>query len=499
MKHHYIIYTLAFIEGGAVMCTELCCAKLMAPYFGTSIYVWAAVLGVTLSALMCGYFWGGTLSSKSKDPKVVTNLLFTAGILIFITPLITRLILPYTIEMGIIAGTICSLIFILFFPLILLGASSPVIINIITDHAADSGKSSGNVYAVSTFGGIITTFAVGFYLLPSQGISITLIFFGSLLIVGSVLCRLIIRKFNLFIFLPLMISCALYAFYPVNDHPGLLHRSEGILGELKIIDRNIYNQLEQKNISYRELMVNNISQTVMNLTDYNKSYWPYVDMIALSVKNYIQGDKALLLGMGGGTLYRKLSQAGIQTDMVEIDKRMEQLSKSYFFLPEQTTIIIDDARHYIKTSSNKYNAIIYDLFNSETPPTHLMSKEAFGEVQKMMGDDGVLLINFYGFLSDDYGKGARSIITTLKACHFNIKLLVTSGEEAYRNLLIIASKNKFKSKFDMKYKEIPIESIDCSDVHVLSDNRNDLEHLYAKAALNWRVNYNKSVAKKFLK
>ncbi len=38
-----LILLLAFIEGGGVMHLELCGAKILSPYFGTSIYVWAAV------------------------------------------------------------------------------------------------------------------------------------------------------------------------------------------------------------------------------------------------------------------------------------------------------------------------------------------------------------------------------------------------------------------------------------------------------------------------
>ena len=51
MKHRDI-YILSFIEGGTVMLVELCGAKLLAPYYGTSIYVWAATLGVTLGGLI---------------------------------------------------------------------------------------------------------------------------------------------------------------------------------------------------------------------------------------------------------------------------------------------------------------------------------------------------------------------------------------------------------------------------------------------------------------
>ncbi len=50
---------LSFIEGAVVMAAELCGAKLLAPVFGSSLYVWASVMGITLAALALGYFLEG--------------------------------------------------------------------------------------------------------------------------------------------------------------------------------------------------------------------------------------------------------------------------------------------------------------------------------------------------------------------------------------------------------------------------------------------------------
>ena len=87
-----LIFVLAFIEGGAVMCLELCSAKILSPYFGTSIYVWAAVLGITLTALMSGYYLGGYLSSRSKKITIILWLMLVAGFLVTITPIISSFI-----------------------------------------------------------------------------------------------------------------------------------------------------------------------------------------------------------------------------------------------------------------------------------------------------------------------------------------------------------------------------------------------------------------------
>ena len=190
------LFLLAFIEGGAVMCVELCGAKILAPFFGTSIYVWAAVLGITLTALMVGYYLGGYFSTKIKSFTFICWVMLVAGCLVTLTPIISKMVLPITIQLNLLFGTVVSLFSFLFFPLVLFGATSPLIINFLTQQTDNSGKSSGTVYAVSTFGGIITTFFVGFYLLPEFGIAKTLYGYGLLVVVYSIVLLVIAKSFN---------------------------------------------------------------------------------------------------------------------------------------------------------------------------------------------------------------------------------------------------------------------------------------------------------------
>ncbi|MBK6986726.1 MAG: hypothetical protein IPH32_19195 [Bacteroidetes bacterium] len=51
LQNRKFYFVLSFIEGGAVMATELLGAKMLAPYFGSSLYVWATVLAITLGGL----------------------------------------------------------------------------------------------------------------------------------------------------------------------------------------------------------------------------------------------------------------------------------------------------------------------------------------------------------------------------------------------------------------------------------------------------------------
>src|SRR3954464_11735958 len=86
---------LSFIEGAAVMCAELCGARLLAPVFGSSLYVWAAVMGVTLVALAGGYFSGAALSKRSlKAERTLFLILAAAALFLVAMPLLSHYLVP---------------------------------------------------------------------------------------------------------------------------------------------------------------------------------------------------------------------------------------------------------------------------------------------------------------------------------------------------------------------------------------------------------------------
>jgi predicted membrane-bound spermidine synthase len=488
-------FLLAFIEGGAVMCVELCSAKILTPFFGTSIYVWAAVLGITLTSLMSGYYLGGYISAKNQQKNTIYWLMLIGGLLVTLTPIISDIVLPITINLSLTIGSIISLISFLFFPLMLFGATSPLLINYLTNDAKASGKSSGTVYAISTFGGIITTFAVGFYTLPEFGITNTLYGYGLLIMVYSTFLFIVTKKFKIPVAVVLLVGILSLNFQN-RFNENTLYYSEGILGEVKVIERTY--QLDNQPKVYRELLVNNICQTMMDKNNPNKSYWDYVDILTNNINHYKNGNQVLLLGLGGGTLYKKLKENNLSVDVVEIDERIAQVSKEFFFIDDDLNIIVDDARHYINTTNKKYDIIIYDLFHAETPPTHLMTSEAFAEIKDKLNSNGLLIVNFYGYINNEKGEAARSIFKTLETNNYYTHIIATPGAENARNLLFINGKTELKKSLANSIVIAP-ENINFNNALVLSDDKPALEHIYLQAALDWRKNYNEMNAKQFLK
>lgn len=174
------LYFTVFIEGGAVMAVELISAKLIAPFFGTSLYVWAPVLAITLGGLATGYFLGGIISKKYPYVKVLFIIIAISAVLVAIMPHTSKLIMGYFTDLEratgsnwLRTGTTVSCIIFLLPPIACFGMVTPLTIRLVTTELEKVGKAAGTVYAISTFGGIITTFLFGFYMIPFVGLKMS--------------------------------------------------------------------------------------------------------------------------------------------------------------------------------------------------------------------------------------------------------------------------------------------------------------------------------------
>ena len=239
--------------------------------------------------------------------------------------------------------------------------------------------------------------------------------------------------------------------------------------------------------SSRWLFVNRISQTMYDsLADENNNeekYFTYVYRIGEFADSMPKKSKILLLGLGGGSIAKTLSEKGFDIDVCELDKRIAHVAKTYFYLSDKVDITVDDARHYIKTCNKKYDLIIFDTFKGEDPPNHVFTKESLEETKKILQPDGTIFVNSLGYIDGKIGKSMRSIYKTFLAAGFNVEVLPTDPNPNQRNLLYYASLNKVKPNEFF----IPQTKIDLEDAVVLLDEYPVLDILNAEAAKRWRV------------
>lgn len=170
----WFLFVVAFVEGGALMAVEIVGAKLVGPFYGSSLYVWAAVLGLTLGGLTTGYFLGGIVSQRAPHRRTLFTILLASALLVALMPWSAQFIMEATLTAELRLGITLSCLVFLFPPLVCFGMVSPMIIRLVSTHEHKIGHAAGTVYAVSTIGGILTTYFVAFYAIPNIGMRETL-------------------------------------------------------------------------------------------------------------------------------------------------------------------------------------------------------------------------------------------------------------------------------------------------------------------------------------
>ena len=161
----FVIYTLAFTGGFIIMSLELLGGRVLAPYFGSSIYVWGSIITIFMLSLSLGYLFGGRLSLHHPSLTRFGMIFAVAAVLLY--PLV------YSAEPAMVwifrhiedprYGSLAasSLLFIL--PTVILGMISPYSVRLLVASTHESGQVAGRLYFVSTMGSALGTLATSFY------------------------------------------------------------------------------------------------------------------------------------------------------------------------------------------------------------------------------------------------------------------------------------------------------------------------------------------------
>lgn len=158
-------FLVAGWSGFFVMLVELLSSRILAPYYGSSIFVWGGILTVFMTFLAVGYLLGGMLSTQRPRLWTLACLLAAEALLtlpvIGAEPLLEQLSLAVPDPRY---GSLLGSLMLFAIPTILTGMISPYAIRLLVRGVGSSGKEAGFVYFVSTIGSASGTIATGFYL-----------------------------------------------------------------------------------------------------------------------------------------------------------------------------------------------------------------------------------------------------------------------------------------------------------------------------------------------
>lgn len=190
VQRWFLIF-LVFVAGAVSLGVEMAASRLLAPYFGTSLFVWANIIGLILLYLSAGYYLGGRLADRAPRTSVFYAMTAIAALLVGLIPIVASPVLSWSQSVfanatpGEFYGSLVSILILFTLPTILLGCVSPFAIRLCLDKTGNSGRTAGLLYAISTAGSILGTFFPVLVLMPSFGTTNTFFICAGTLLVGS--------------------------------------------------------------------------------------------------------------------------------------------------------------------------------------------------------------------------------------------------------------------------------------------------------------------------
>jgi len=156
---------------------ELAAARLLDPFFGNSLIIWAVLIGLVLLYLTVGYYVGGKWADRKPYARVLYQITAWAAFLIGLVPFVARPVLLWSVRgfaeysAGILAGSLLGVVALFSIPITLLGCVSPFAIRLVLadGDVKSSGNVAGGLYALSTVGSLVGTFLPVLVLIPNIG------------------------------------------------------------------------------------------------------------------------------------------------------------------------------------------------------------------------------------------------------------------------------------------------------------------------------------------
>ena len=435
-----LLLPLVFISGMASLAVEFGAARLLAPYFGTSLYVWGVLIGLILIYLSAGYVIGGRLADRYPREEVLYQITAWAGLWIGIIPLVSYPILLLSqqgfkeLSVGLVAGTLFAVVILFAAPVILLGCVSPFAIRLLLRDIETGGNTAGRVYALSTAGSILGTFLPVFWFIPSYGTRPTLEGFGLVLVTASVagLWSWPRRRFYAAFAAAVIIA---WIFLPSGIKPPqvgqLVYEKESAYHYIQVVRDGTKTEL----ILNEGEAIHSIYDTQSLLTGGPWDYMLVANAFHPAQRAEVQPKDIAILGLAGGTAARQYTAAygtSVQITGVEIDSDILDVAHRYFHLDEPNVHpVVADARYWLDTQAQQYDVVVMDAYRQPYIPFHLTTREFFSEVRAHLRPGGVAVVNA-GRTATDY-RLVEAIASTMAAVYTNVFLV---DVPAFNNTLV---------------------------------------------------------------
>lgn len=444
-------YAVSFLTNAVILVFEITGGRLLAPYLGTSVGVWAGLIAVVLGGMALGYHYGGRFGDKNASRERIGLVLFLAGIAAILTWGL-RDVLPTWIaseHVSVVWGAILAGALLFMPTVILLAAVSPLLAKNLIQNLSYSSKVVGELSAVGTAGSIVGALASGLLLVPLFGVDIILLGVAILILTLAYLVSQKDAGKRTGVLIGVL-ACALL----LNTLPTQAGRAVADVS-------TAYNRIFVTNETYNEEQTLALWTSSAGIqcqmyvdaegrVDESRVVEWYLRAHDTAIASFFPRgpEKALFLGGCVEAFPRYLlgRYPSMNAEVVEIDPGMLEVAKEYFgFVPASfptLSSVFEDARTFVNRNHEPYDVIYMDAFGSAgRVPFQLMTEEMFERLSQNLREDGILLVNVHGSYEGAGALYPSVYVQTAKTAFSHVGLYqFTDVPQAPQNLMLVASR-----------------------------------------------------------
>lgn len=418
---------------------EIAAGRVLAPFFGTSLLSWTAVIATVLAGFSLGSAWGGVVAERERAAAIATvrASLVATSVLMALAP--TALGLIHAAGARGTGGMLLSVVFAFFPASVFVSMPSPFLAKLAVEaRPGREGSSLGLILAAGSLGAIIGAIVAGFVALPLAGSTATFAACGATALLSVAFIRVRASgsggsrdgessqkagpQAGMVIPAAAFVGFAGLAGGQVCDHESgfsCLHvarRGDEVRlysdGTVQAAERTVPNEDSESSIGL--------------VLPYTQWLWARMD------RDLGPAPSVLFIGGGGYTLPTKLlaSRPAATAVAVEIDPLVTRVARRY--MPKagamidrtghegaggdpnterRLAIVHADGRVYLNETDRRFDAAVMDAFSSGSVPAHLITRETYERLQLIV--DGPVYVNLIDRPDGPLARAAYAILDEL--------------------------------------------------------------------------------------
>jgi spermidine synthase/MFS family permease len=471
------IASAVFVAGGVLLGVELAASRVLAPFFGNSIFVWGALIGVVLAGLSVGYWTGGALADRIPAPQLLLVVLAVGAGATLLVPVVDDTVLEAIVrwDPGPRLNPLLAAVILFGLPSVILATATPIAVRLRARSLASVGRTAGRLFAISTAGSIAGTFLTAFWLIPELGTNQLLGILATALFAAAALVALGERMLFSGLAVAALLGGSVAATIALAPDTGgrlsgvaaqnwsPLYRLRG-RSEVVQAPPGGFKLVYAKNTRYhgltvvddgesRHLRFESSFQSGMYLADPFRTRYEYTDYLQLALAYHPEARNVLFIGLGGGSAQKRVWRdfPALSVQVVELDPVVVDVAYRYFRLPRspRLRVTVEDGRRFLARTKKRWDAIVIDAYFSDALPFHLTTVEFLDLVRSRLAPGGVVASNVIGVTSGEGSKLFRSMYKTYRAAFPTVLVHPVGGpggDGGLRNVIVVASEGAAPAK-----------------------------------------------------